>query len=118
MSILKNFLFDIFFTASLSHQRDLTDEDWVGKRQDVYTGHGKQLFDRNIVYVPDFVVNAGGMMGASTVIFSKPDREKALANIEEIFTTVIKILERSRDEGKPSADIAEEMAVARIRNSA
>jgi leucine dehydrogenase len=80
--------------------------------------HGKQLFDRNIVYVPDFVVNAGGMMGASTVIFSKPDREKALANIEEIFTTVKKILERSRDEGKPSAVIAEEIAIARIGNSA
>jgi len=80
--------------------------------------HGKQLFDRNIVYVPDFVVNAGGMMGASTVIFSKPDREKALANIEKIFTTVIKILKRSRDEGKASAAIAEEMAIDRIRNSA
>jgi leucine dehydrogenase len=25
--------------------------------------HGQQLFDRNIAYVPDFVVNAGGMMG-------------------------------------------------------
>jgi leucine dehydrogenase len=79
--------------------------------------HGQQLFDRNIAYVPDFVVNAGGMMGASTLIFSKPDREKALANIEGIFTTVIKILERSRDEGKPSADIAEEMALSKIRSS-
>jgi len=79
--------------------------------------HGQQLFDRNIAYVPDFVVNAGGMMGASTLIFSKPDREKALANIEGIFTTVIKILERSRDEGKPSADIAEEMALSRIRSN-
>lgn len=78
--------------------------------------HGKQLFDRNIVYVPDFVVNAGGMMGASTVIFSKPDREKALANIKKIFSTVIKILERSRDEGKSSAAIAEEMAMTMICN--
>jgi len=68
--------------------------------------------------VPDFVVNAGGMMGASTVIFSTPDREKALANIKEIFNTVNKIMERSRDEGKPSATIAEEMAMARIHNSA
>ena len=57
-------------------------------------------------------------MGASTIIFSKPDREKALANIEKIFTTVIKILKRSRDEGKPSAAIAEEIAIARIHNSA
>jgi len=80
--------------------------------------HGQQLLDRNIVYAPDFVVNAGGMMGASTVIFSKPDREKALANIETIFTTINNILEQSRDEGKPSAVIAEEMAMARIRNSA
>ena len=79
--------------------------------------HGKQLFDRNIVYVPDFVVNAGGMMGASTVIFSKPDRDKALVNIEKIFTTVIKILKRSQDEDKPSAVIAEEMAIDRIRKS-
>jgi leucine dehydrogenase len=80
--------------------------------------HGQQLLDRNIVYAPDFVVNAGGMMGTSTVIFSKPDREKALANIETIFTTINNILEQSRDEGKPSAVIAEEMAIARIRNSA
>ena len=57
------------------------------------------------------------MIGASTLIFSKPDRKKALANIEGIYTKVIKILERSRDEGKPSADIAEEMAAARIRTS-
>ena len=80
--------------------------------------HGQQLLDRNIVYAPDFVVNAGGMMGASTVIFSKPDREKALANIETIFTTINNILEQSRDEGKPSAVIAEDIAIARIRNSA
>ena len=80
--------------------------------------HGQQLLDRNIVYAPDFVVNAGGMMGASTIIFSKPDREKALAKIETIFTTLKNILEQSRDEGKPSSVIAEEMAMTRIRNSA
>ena len=79
--------------------------------------HGKQLYDRGIAYVPDFVVNAGGMMGASTLIFSKPDREKALARIEGIYTTVSNILERSRDQGTPSADIAEEMALSRIRSS-
>ena len=79
--------------------------------------HGRQLYDRGIAYVPDFVVNAGGMMGASTLIFSKPDRGKALAKIEGIYTTVLKILERSRDEGRPSADIAEEIAYSRIRSN-
>jgi len=56
------------------------------------------------------------MMGASTVIFSKPDREKALAKIETIFTTINNVLEQSRDEGKPPVVIAEEMALTRIRN--
>lgn len=79
--------------------------------------HGQQLLDRKIAYVPDFVVNAGGMMGASTVIFSKPDREKSLTNIEGLFTTICTILERSRNEGKPSENIAEEMAKYRIRSS-
>lgn len=79
--------------------------------------HGQQLLDRSIFYAPDFVVNAGGMMGASTVIFSKPDREKAVAKIETIFTTITNILEQSRDQGKPSAVIAEEMAIARIHKS-
>ena len=80
--------------------------------------HGQQLLDRNIVYAPDFVVNAGGMMGASTIIFSRPDREKALVKIETIFTTVNNILKKSRDEGKPTAVIAEKLAITRIRNSA
>lgn len=79
--------------------------------------HEQQLLDRNIVYAPDFVVNAGGMMGASTVIFTRPDREKALAKIETIFTTLKKILDQSRDEGKPSAVIAEEMAMTRVQNN-
>lgn len=76
--------------------------------------HGQQLVDRNIVYVPDFVVNAGGMMGASTVIFSKPDWENSLKNIEGLFTTIIKILEKSQNESKPSEKTAEAMAFERI----
>lgn len=77
--------------------------------------HGQQLFDRNIVYVPDFVVNAGGMMGASTIIFSKPDQKKALTSIEGLFATIRTILERSRNDGKRPEIIAEKMAAERIR---
>jgi len=64
--------------------------------------------------VPDFVVNAGGMMGASTIIFSKPDRKKALTKIKGLFRTITAILERSRDDGRPSEVIAEEMAAERL----
>ncbi|MHA2252213.1 MAG: Leu/Phe/Val dehydrogenase [Candidatus Kariarchaeaceae archaeon] len=77
--------------------------------------HGKKLLERNILYAPDFVVNAGGMMGASTVIFTQPNRERAMEKIEGIYTTVLDILERSSAESKPSAKIAEEMAALKIR---
>lgn len=76
--------------------------------------HGQQLFDRDIKYVPDFVVNAGGMMGASTVIFSKPDEEKSLANIKGLYTTITEIFERSQKEKKPPEITAIEMAEERI----
>ena len=72
--------------------------------------HGQQLTDRNIAYVPDFVVNAGGMMGASTVIFSTPDRDQSIERIGGIYDTVLEILNRAKATGKPSAEIAEKMA--------
>ena len=40
--------------------------------------HGAALRDAGIVYVPDYVVNAGGMMGASQVIYSEPSRAAAI----------------------------------------
>ena len=33
------------------------------------------LRDAGIAYVPDYVLNAGGMMGASQVIYSEPSRD-------------------------------------------
>ncbi len=76
--------------------------------------HGQLLLDHNIAYVPDFVVNGGGMMGASTVIFSTPNREKSLSNIATIYDTVKDILIQSRDKGQPTEEIAVQIAERRI----
>ena len=76
--------------------------------------HGKMLADADITYVPDYVVNAGGMMGASTVIFSELSRENSIRRIEGLFDTITSILERAKRENKPSADVADEIARERI----
>ncbi len=76
--------------------------------------HGAFLMERGIAYVPDFVVNAGGMMGASTVIFEEPSREGSLKRIHGLHGTILSILERSKAEAKPSSDIANMMAEERI----
>ena len=73
------------------------------------------LTKAGIAYVPDYVVNAGGMMGASTVIFSEPSREASVKQIKGIHGTIQAILERAQAEGRPSSDIANDMALERIR---
>ncbi|MGI9316530.1 MAG: Leu/Phe/Val dehydrogenase [bacterium] len=80
--------------------------------------NGRQIMDRNIVYAPDFVVNAGGMMGASMPIFSIPDKDKSLKNISGIFDSVLAILVRSSEENLPTEEIAEQIALERIINQA
>lgn len=76
--------------------------------------HGQQLLERNIAYAPDFIVNAGGMIRAGMPIFSIPDKELALKNIEGLFDTIGGILRQSRDHNLPTEAIAERIAIERI----
>ena len=64
--------------------------------------------------MPDYVVNAGGMMGASTVIFAEPSREASIKKIEGLQRTIKEILIRAQTEGRPSSEIADAMALERI----
>ena len=62
--------------------------------------HGDMLRQTNVTYVPDYVVNAGGMMGASTVIFSKPSFSSSMLRIEELSETIKEILLRAKSENQ------------------
>src|SRR5437763_1700988 len=53
---------------------------------------GLALHERGITYVPDYVVNAGGMIGASGAILGPQDHEDALRRIDELETTIGEIL--------------------------
>lgn len=77
--------------------------------------HGEALRQAGITYVPDYVVNAGGIMGASTVIFTKPSRADSIKQIEGLQGTIKEILTRAEAEGRPSSEIADTMALERIK---
>ena len=77
--------------------------------------HGEMLRQAGIAYAPDYVVNAGGMMGASTVIFTEPSREASIRQIEGLQKTIKEILVRAETEGRPSSEIADAMALERIK---
>lgn len=76
--------------------------------------HAEALRARGILYAPDFVVNAGGVIGASQTIFAAPDRAAALKRVERIGDTVARILRRAEIEGRTTAEIADRMAEERL----
>jgi len=82
------------------------------------THHGEMLVNYGIAYVPDYVVNAGGMMGASTVIFDKPDRSASEQKIHGLFDTILSILKTADKQSVSSAEVADSIARSRIAESA
>ena len=77
--------------------------------------HAEMLKDRGITYVPDYVANAGGIMGSSTVIFTTPDRDEAMERIAGLYDTVLAILEQADAEDRLPCEIADERALARMQ---
>ncbi len=80
--------------------------------------HGEALQKRGIAYVPDYVVNAGGVMGASPVIFGTLSREASNQRILGLYDTILTILERATKDGMPPSQVADEIAVQRINAAA
>ena len=88
----------------------------LANNQLAHERHGQMLAQRGIAYVPDYVVNAGGMIGASTVIHSvsdhvRPDRAQAEQKILGLYDSITSILVQANDtKGASTSDIADGMA--------
>ncbi len=80
---------------------------------------GDALFSRGILYAPDYVINAGGLINLSC----EPggyDRDRALAKVREIPQTLTRLFQRARVEAAPPFRVAdrmveEQLAEARAR---
>lgn len=70
--------------------------------------HDQVLRDNNVLYAPDYVINAGGIINVS---FEKDyDEAKATKKVEEIYDTLLDIFKRADAENKPTGVIADTMA--------
>jgi leucine dehydrogenase len=76
--------------------------------------HGEALRSRGIVYVPDYVVNAGGMIGASTIIFTTPSDDTSLKRILMLKDTILSVLREADAQGRATSDVADEWARRRV----
>ncbi|MDA1097995.1 MAG: amino acid dehydrogenase [Proteobacteria bacterium] len=75
--------------------------------------HGAALAERGILYAPDYVINAGGIINIS---HEGPayDRDAALAHCARIHDTLAEIFRRAKRESRPTNEIADQLAEERI----
>ena len=79
--------------------------------------HGRLLFDQGIVYAPDFLINAGGLINIYTDMYYTYSCELAYQHVERIYDTCLEVLNRSEKEHIPPSVVAEKLAEERVYNA-
>ncbi|PAL23664.1 Glu/Leu/Phe/Val dehydrogenase [Sphingopyxis sp. GW247-27LB] len=75
---------------------------------------GQRIHDRGIVYAPDYVINAGGIINVALEYLGQGSREEVESRIGLIPDRLAEIWAESRTSGTPAAAVADRMAQARI----
>lgn len=75
--------------------------------------HGQMVMDKGMIYAPDFLINAGGLINVYSELQGY-NREEALAKTKEIYNTTLEILKKSELEGITSHEAARQIAQARV----
>ena len=76
--------------------------------------HGLELMKRGILYAPDYVINAGGIIDVyhERIGF---DRSALLKHIEGIHDNLMEVFERARKEERPTGEVADAIAEERFQ---
>ena len=70
----------------------------------------QRLMDRGILYAPDYVINAGGVINIGLEYLGEASVDEVNARIDKIPERLEAIWQRSESEGVPSANVADRMA--------
>ena len=74
---------------------------------------GKLLHDRGVLYAPDYVINAGGLINVSEELGGY-NRDKAKKRVEKIYDNLTKVFDLATTLGIPTHEAAEKVALERI----
>ena len=76
--------------------------------------HGSLLMEKGIIYAPDFLINAGGVMNCYAEVMNISS-EEVMKMAENIYSTTYNIIQSSKEEGLPTFLVANRMAEQRIQ---
>ncbi len=79
--------------------------------------HGQELEKREILYAPDYVINAGGLINVS-IELQGYNRERAMRRAGQIYDRLLEVFAISKEENIPTSEAADRMAEKRIHRIA
>lgn len=77
------------------------------------TRHGDSLHEMGIVYAPDYVINAGGVINVADEL-NGYNRDRALKKVETIYDNIASVIEISKRDNIPTYLAADRLAEERI----
>jgi valine dehydrogenase (NAD+) len=89
----------------------------AANNQLAHPGVEKDLADRGILYAPDYVVNAGGVIQVADELHGF-DFERCRAKAAKIYDTTLAIFARAKTDGIPPAAAADRIAEQRMHEAA
>lgn len=79
--------------------------------------HGNQLLQREILYAPDYVANAGGLIYAAS-LYSHDSEEVVLKKVDKIYDGLIKVFERAHKKNEACSVVADTIAEEILKEAA
>jgi leucine dehydrogenase len=68
------------------------------------------LHDRGILYAPDYVINAGGIINVGLEYLGHGDESEVMARIARIPERLVEVWDESDRTGQPASDVADQLA--------
>jgi leucine dehydrogenase len=78
---------------------------------------GQRLSTAGILYAPDYVINGGGIINVASEYYDDADDDEVMRRVAEIGPRLTGIFEASKQSGKPTNVVADEMAREIIANA-
>ncbi len=75
--------------------------------------HGKILFDKGILYAPDYVINAGGLINVANELEGYR-QDRALKQADKIYDNLTKVIKNSKEQNIPTCKASAQIAEKRL----
>jgi leucine dehydrogenase len=86
----------------------------AANNQLVDAAYGRLLHEKGVLYAPDYVINAGGIINVAGEVLGDYDEDKAIAAVERIPETLWSIFETARATDRPTSAVADQIAAERL----